>query len=478
VTVNVEAEYAGQTGSEAFYSASSLQERALIGALLQERDAILEVGTWLLPGAFLDAKCRDAYAAILQCYKDRTPPDIATVYHGYAAIGRAEQYDPAFFAEVIAETPYGVHALQYAENVSDLARRRAYIQLGSRFTQGAFSGNYDFEAAYKSALAEIQGLRPDRRMPVPYSESIPLFEAKMEDRWSAVPEVAYRDYVITGFSELDSALDGGFAPGELIIVAARPSMGKSAFMLQLAHNAARDEMLHNPDNPRWFTIFSAEMSMEALLWRALAEVTGIEISRLKSGSLADSFKSQIRGMLRRMENMPIAIDDMSGITTDQMLDRLNRMSVERPLKAMFFDYMEKAGDGLSGGGMTNQEARVSAVSSALKHIARTKNIPVIALSQLSRAVESRADRRPQLSDLRMSGMIEANADRVMFLYREGYYVEKGLIDEPTPGKENTVDIILDKNREGQTGVFPLLFLPHITAFREIEEEDRRYENYA
>jgi replicative DNA helicase len=463
----------GKTVPEALEAESVQQERVLIGALLQDRDAILSIGGWLRDGAFLDTDCRNAYRAIVQCFEDRVAPDFSTIQHGYAKLGLAKQYDLSFLTELLLEVPFGSHAPFYADNVANLARRRAYVELAQQFSVGAASGDYDFDTAYQKMLGRIEGLRPDKRMPVPYAESIPKFRDTLERLWQNDGTVV-RDVVSTGFVKLDRILDDGFACGELIVIAARPSMGKSALMLQLAINGAREELRLRPNAPRWTVIYSAEMSMESLLWRTLAEATGIDIRRLKSGVLADQYKDDVRRMLDLLATLPIAIDDMSGILTGQMLDRARRMSIERPVRMVYFDYIEKAGDWLDGDALkVNEERRVSFISSRMKDMARMlPDCTVVALSQLSRAVEARKAERfvPTLADLRQSGMIEANADRVLLLYREDYYVEKGLLDA-SPDKQGTCDVILAKNREGETGTFPLLFLPYITAFREMDDTD-------
>lgn len=431
--------------------AAKHSEQLLIGAMLIDRDAIATVAEWLKPGAFADPTWRQAYEAILVCWRDRVPPDVATVRHGYQALGVPFLEIPfATLSEAIITCPFACHAPHYAAEVAAAAKRRAVAQLGLRMVQGAFSGAFDYEAAYREAMEEIENLSPDDNAigPQTYADTVPDARDKMLRSWAG--ELPRRETDL-GFRVLRRPLKGGILPGDLVILAGRPGMGKSAMGLQFLHNIGRAY----PNE--YCLIFSNEMSRESLIERAITEVSGVPTELVETGKVPVAVQNRILESTAFLETMPIAIDDTGGITTAQLLMRIQRFQRRYPVRTVLFDYVELAGD--SKHGKQGEAERINDILRSLKQVAMTTKTSVIALSQLSRNVENRSksDRTPNLSDLRYGG--EAEADRVMMLYRPEYYDKSD-----RPGE---CDVIIAKQRNGETGTFTVRFHKELMTFTDV-----------
>lgn len=428
-------------------------ERMLIGACLIDRDAIAGLAEWLQPGAFTDAICRAAYTALLACWQERVPPDLATIQHGYRANGIAYLDIPfADLSGMVIECPFASHAPHYAQQVAEAAKRRAIAQLGSRMVQGAFSDSFDPATAYEAAMAEIETLTPDDEKAIglrSYADLVPEWRDRSIGRWSGErPERVYP----LGFRQLDKSLRGGLRPGELCIVGGRPGSGKTAMGLQMLHNIARANK-----HGEHCLIFSNEMSWESLITRAVSEVTRVPGETLTTDAmtLPEQVRRQFFDDLLWMEKLPVAIDDTSGITTKQMIARIQRYQRRHPVGPILFDYIELAGD---HEGKSELE-RITEIGRQLKIVARTIDVPMIALSQLSRAVDTRSDKRPVMADLRYSG--EAQADQIIALYRPEYY-------DPAdrPGE---CDALLLKQRNGEAGgTYTIRFYKELMSFGDME----------
>lgn len=433
------------------------QERALIGGLLQDRDAIAAIAEWLRPGAFADPTCRLLYEAILACWHDRVPPDAVTIDHGLRKVGPAAQKIPVTdLIDMMLECPFSVHVEYYARNVASYAKRRVIADLGATMAAGSQVGDdFDYDAAYREAVEQIEMVAPadEQAGLVPYADLVPDFQDRIV-RQLAGDEIPTE--TSTGFRDLDHRLRGGFRPGELILLGARPGMGKTACALQLAHNAAR--------TGKHVLFFSSEMSAESLLWRAAGEISGVSPRAIEDGKPPAQIADRYLFATERMVNMTVAIDDTSGVSTDQLLVRTQRYQRRHDLGLVVFDYLELAGDRVKG---DSEEQRVSAIARRLKHVARVCDVPVLVLSQLSREVERRAGAVPKLSDLRYSGALEAHADVVLFLYRRAYYVEQRVL-EPDEAKDGIAEVIVAKHRNGPTGTVELRFEPETMKFYEID----------
>lgn len=416
-------------------------ERAVIGSLLLDRDAIGEVADWLRPEAFYDQRTRKIYATVLELWHERVPADVVTV-------GERGGEDFGYLTELMLAVPTAVHVTYYAEQVMDAARRRSIASAGAELVRRAY---LDKALDVDTALAEIRATVDIFKSahddgPVPYADFVPDWRTAVIDRWEGrTPSPATR----TGFRDLDDWTGGGINPSELCVVAARPGVGKTAFMLQQAHNATyyhRDRLV---------LIFSAEMSYSSLVDRAVAELSGFTVRQVRTGDgLSMAEKDRILAASERLERMPVRVDDTASITTAQIEARIKREQVDGHVGLVLIDYLELLGDSVRS---DNEERRVGTIALRTKQIAKTCNVPVVLLSQLSRAVESRSgEKRPTLADLRYSGSIEASADMVWLLYRYQYYVEQGIAD-PDPERERDLEVIVAKHRNGKQGTAKLRF---------------------
>jgi replicative DNA helicase len=353
-----------------------------------------------------------------------------------------------------------VHVEYYARRVAHYAMLRRWITLGAEIVAGAYKAGdegYDPSGAISDAQRAVESLDdPSQRQgPVPYADLMPDLQDWLHESWRG--EFAGEE-IPTGFRWIDDALNGGFRRGELTLLAARPSMGKTAMCLQLAHEAAR---YRNGERGQ-VVVFSAEMSTRSLLFRAVSEVTGIPPQQIRTGKVPPALRDTILYATEHMATMPVHVDDTSGITTAQMIARVQRLQRAGPVALVVFDYIEIAGDTDA-----NEERRVGKIGGQLKHLARVCDVPVLALCQLSRAVEQRKDRKPQMSDLRYSGSLEAHADVIMMLYRASYYADQGLM-EVEPGKEDITEVIIAKQRNGVTGTFPVRWYPSTMRFSDLD----------
>jgi replicative DNA helicase len=276
------------------------------------------------------------------------------------------------------------------------------------------------------------------------------------------------DVVRTGLHDLDKAIrGGGWQRGELIILGARPGIGKTALAMQLVKNYARHQVATNPD-PAWTVIFSAEMTATGLMWRALTETTHLTTGQLQDPrTLTEAQLDLVARELQALRALPVKIDDRSAPTTDQMRLTVERLQARHPVRYVVFDYL-----GLAGDKHPEETHRYSQIADGLKNLAKSCDVSVLALAQLNRNVESRGkgEKRPNLSDLRQSGQIEANADVVLGLYRHDYYVQKGM--EPDDETlRNVAEVLVLKQRDGGTPIIPIHFTPETTSFHSIDRRN-------
>lgn len=426
-------------------------ERALIGALLSDRDAIADVVERLSAEAFADEQCRMFYQAIRQCWDQRIPPDPITVSAVLLTFGYARwEQDWVAAMDMMAACPFGVHARYYADIVIGQARRRAVATAATTLATRAVAGdaNLDDLLAEVRHSAESFGAIADTG-PERYEDAVPAWRAALIEAWEGRTP---RTETHTGFSSLDRLFAGGFRPGELVIIGARPGVGKSSMALQLAHNAAR----HHRD--RQVLIFSSEMSLEMLLVRAASEITGLSYLAVRQQGLDSRLRDRVLDATGFMETLPVAIDDESAVTTAQMQVRIERALRQQPVSLVLFDYLELAGDDVRG---DNEERRVGTIVRRLKHVARVTNVPVVVLSQLNREVERRpGGAKPRLADLRYSGAIEQNADVVILIHRPA--VEGN-------DARTEAELIIAKHRNGPQKTVPVRFNADTMTFEEYGE---------
>lgn len=266
----------------------------------------------------------------------------------------------------------------------------------------------------------------------------------------------------TGFRTLDAW--SRLVPGELTLIAARPSQGKTSLAMQIAENMARQ--LQEDDDPGCVAVFSAEMSGWSLYHRMAGALAGVNVHKLRNGKGVPDEYDRFDDAMERLRNVPIWIDDNTGPTTKQMLEQLSQLTEDIPVRMMLFDFVELGGDRAQ-----KEDLRISAIAHNLKGIAKTLEIPVVALSQLSREVEGRANKMPTLSDLRYSGMLEQLADVVVFIMRPEYYVERAQhVDVPQEDKAGIAYVQYAKNRNGPVGLAKLAFVKERVMFGDLAKD--------
>ncbi len=372
-------------------------ERATLGAVLIERDAVIALAAWLAPEHFYLEKHRWIYEAVLQCYNKRVPPDLQTVAD---ELRRAERLAPigdiSFLVELSSNVPTSYHVEYYARIVERTAVLRRLIQAGGKIAALGFDESDDVEKTLDQAEQELFNVVQRRGIQdfVPLSQIIDQYLEYLND----VQEKGYEvGGMPTHFVDFDR-LTGGLHKSDLLILAARPGVGKSSLALSIAHNMA-------VQNQSSVGIFSLEMGRDQLLQRLLATFTGIDAQRLRTGRINTQDLQVVVDAMGQLATAPIYIDDTPGLSLNELRSRTRRLQAERGLDVLVVDYLQL----LSSGGKRNDNRvqEVSEISRSLKNLARELNVPILALSQLSRAVEGRTSHVPMLSDLRRVGQLGA-----------------------------------------------------------------------
>lgn len=448
-------------------------ERALIGSLLLDRDAIVAVAHTVSASDFYRPEHATIYTAIKSLMRKRVPVDTVTVSAELAAFGQSEQVGgvPALVDLMIA-VPTAVHAEYYAETVARLASKRRLIEAATRIVQAAYKPDVDPEEAVSMARQWLAAVTPEakRGVVVTYADIANELHQEIERRLDPHYEP---DVVSTGITDLDRALrGGGLERQQGLVLAGRPGSGKTSLGLQIAINYARAQSF-GPD-PQWTIVFSAEMSRMGLGWRSLSEATtigardlndAISTSQLQNPSkLTEEQFDRMAGRLDDLRNLPILVDDRPAPTTDQMRETVERLQAQYPIRLVVFDYIGLAGD--KGKHNANQQDRIAAISAGMMALKKACDVTTITLSQLNRGVESREDKRPRLSDLRDSGAIEQDADIVWGLYRNDYYVEQGMVPDDI-SLRNVAEVLFLKQRDGTTPIVKIRFNPTSTSFHNL-----------
>lgn len=418
-------------------------ERAALGAILLDRDAVVAVAPFLRPDHFYLEKHALIYGAMLACYQRREPPDLATVA---AQLRRNNQLDLvgdlAFLGDLVGAVPTALHVAYYARAVEHAAVGRALIAAGGEIAALGYDDSQPIEERLDAAAQQIYQLATQRQVGQAFVPMSQVASEYLEMLESTADEGDLLG-LGSGFPDLD-AITLGMKPGELIVLAARPGVGKTALALCIAyHVALRGQRVG---------LFSLEMDRELLIQRLVALDLGVETTRvprlLRRGDQA-AFNA-----LARVANLPIHIDHTPALNVMAIRDRARRLAAEHSVDLWIVDYLQLA----QGARDRDDEVqRITAVSQGLTGLAREFRTPVLALSQLSRAVENRADHVPMLADLRGSGSIEQDASQVWFIYRDELYN-----DETT--QRGVAEIHVAKHRNGATGMAMLQFDPTTTRF--------------
>ena len=427
-------------------------EQSVLGSMLISENAVLDV----LEILKVDDFYRDAHKQIFEGIRRLTSTseavDALTVTEELKTMGCLEQVGgQPYIHTLVASVPSAANVAHWARIVSSSSLKRGLVRVG---TEIATIG-YDETAEPKQAMDESETLMFNLSQAKAPLRFVKLKDAMMETMdfiERAQDSGATVTGTPTGFSELDRIL-GGFQPSDLVILAARPSLGKTSLALNIAINVA----LSGSDDSNAVALFSLEMSRKELATRILCSEAQIDGNKLKSGGLVDEDYSRIGRSLDGLSKAPVFIDDSAGTTVMEVRAKARKLAQRHPLKLIVIDYLQlMQGDGKS----ENRQQEISTISRSLKILGRELNVPILALSQLSRAVESRESKKPVLSDLRESGAIEQDADVVMFIYRDEVYNE----ETTEPGK---AQIIVAKHRNGPTGTANLVFQSKYARFRNL-----------
>ncbi len=421
---------------------NSEAEASLLGAILIDSDALVKIADIITVEDFYEDRHQRIFEAISTLYERRSPVDVLTISDQLKALGFLEAVGgAAYLTELTNFVPTAAHVEQYAEIVSQKALRRRLI----RTSQDIVGLGYD-EAKNLQELIEEAESKLFEVSQKHVKQDIASIENILADSFERLDEL-HKDKgklrgIPTGFKDLDAML-AGLQRSDLFIIAARPSMGKTAFVLNLAHNVAV-----KAEQP--VLIFSLEMGKEQLVDRMLARESGVDAWALRTGNLTDADFEKIGHAMGTLSEAKIYIDDTPGITVSDLRTKARREAHQHQLGLIIVDYLQLMSGGSRFSGDGNRVQEISEISRGLKGIARELNVPLIALSQLSRSVESRTPPHPQLADLRESGSIEQDADVVAFLYREDYY-------NPETDRKNIMDIMIKKHRNGPVGNVELYF---------------------
>ena len=427
---------------------NSEAERAVLGSVLLNRDAIIAIAAWLQPDDFYAQQHAYIYEAMLTCYNNRVPPDTRTVAD---ELRRHERLEPIgglpFLLSLVDSVPSSYHIEYYAQIVQRTALLRKLIGAGGKIAQIGYDESEDVEATLdkaESTLFEVSQRRSTQDF-VHIGQVIDTYYEQINYLQEHRGEVVG---VPTGFRDFDE-ITGGLQRSDLIILAARPAVGKTSFAMSIAHGVASQ-------GNGVVGIFSLEMSRDQLVQRMIAMETGIDTHKLRTGHIRDSELQTVMEAMSRLASMPLYIEDSAGMSIMEVRSKARRLQSRVGIDLVIIDYLQL----MQGRGRENRVQEVSEISRGLKALARELNVPVIALSQLSRGVESRTSHIPMLSDLRESGSIEQDADIVLFIYREELY-------EPDTDKKGIAEIHLAKHRNGPVGVVPMRFEASTTRFSDL-----------
>jgi len=430
-------------------------EASLLGSLLIDSDAFIKIVDQIQADDFYDEKHRMIYSAMQSLYDKRSPIDILTMSEQLKNDSRLEIIGGAsFLTELTNTVPTAAHLEQYAEIVAEKAIRRRLITASQDIADISSDENKSLQELIEEAATRLFNVSQKH-----VKQDITSLESILGDSFDRLDDLHRNKGGIrgipTGLRDLDKLL-AGLQRSDLIVIAARPSMGKTALMLNIALNIATKASQGS------VLIFSLEMSKEQLVDRLLAAEAGVDAWKLRTGEgLTDQDFERLSAGMGELAEAPIYIDDTSGITVSDLRTKDRRLHHQHPLAAIMVDYLQLMSGGSRFAATANRVQEISEISRSLKILALELNVPVVALSQLSRSVENRSPQIPQLADLRESGSIEQDADIVAFLYREEYY-------NPDSGRPNVTDILVKKHRNGPVKNIELFFDRQRQRFRDLD----------
>ena len=435
-------------------------EEAVLGALMLEKDAYSLVSEILTPDTFYEFKHQLIYTAIQELALKQNPIDILTVTNQLSADGVLEQVGGAYYVSTLTENVgSAAHVEYHAKIIAQKALARQLITYAGEISAGAFDETSDIEQLMQKAEAELFQLSR-HNIKKDTQQIDPLITEALEKIEAASNRAEGLSGLPTGFTELDN-ITSGWQNTDLIIIAARPAMGKTAFALSMVKNMAVNYGIH-------VGMFSLEMSNLQLVNRLLQNTCEITGDKVKSGRLTPDEWTQLTTRIKNLQGAPIFVDDTPSLSVFELRTKARRLVKEHGVQIIMIDYLQLMN--ASGMQFGSREQEVSNISRSLKGLAKELNIPIIALSQLNRGVENRQGgaQRPQLSDLRESGAIEQDADMVCFIHRPEYY--KIYEDEKGNDLRGLAEIIIAKHRNGAVGDVRLRFRGEFVRFQNLDED--------
>lgn len=422
-------------------------EQSLLGCMLTDKDAIIAVSGWLLPEHFYDDRHVQIYSNILDLFNEGLPVDLITLADILKKQKKLSKVGGrAYLADLTTMVATSANAEEYGQIIKESATRRGLISAARIITEMAYKESVGIDEVIDRSERQVfdvaqSGTRAN------FVHIKDLLKDAYERAERADKDEAYLG-ISTGFKDLDELL-GGFQKSDLVILAARPSVGKTALALDMMRHAALVE-------GKTVAFFSLEMSKTQIMDRLLGMQSGIPFWEIRTGRLSDKKFMKLADTMGELADGNIFIDDQAGQHINALRTKARRLALERGLDIIFVDYLQL----MHGNSKESRTLEVGEISQGLKNIAKELEIPVVGLSQLSRAIEQRQSRRPQLSDLRESGSIEQDADVVMFVDREEIW-------DPETENKGTGELIVAKHRNGPTGLVKLAFVNEIASFRNL-----------
>lgn len=438
-------------------------EQGVLGAmLLGEQSAVDDVTTLLIPEDFYEQTHREIYRHMLELHNAGKAIDTITLVNSLRSSGKLDAVGGlAYITTIAAGIPTTANIEFHAKIIKDKARLRRMIDTATNIVKRGYEpGTEDVQSLLDRAESDMLTIAQDSKT----SDFVSISDI-VQPSIDLISEASSRGGMMgvpTNILDFDK-MTGGLQPSDFIIIAARPSMGKTALALNIAAEVALRSHKKMKRDKLTVAIFSLEMSKEQLVTRLLSAEAHIDSGRIRDGNLSDKQWSAVWEKGGLLSDSKIFIDDTGGLSCMELRSRARRCKAEHGLDLLIIDYLQlMQGSARRGGGDDSRQAEVSEISRSLKALARELKIPIIALSQLSRAVESRTSKRPMLSDLRESGSLEQDADIVAFLYREDYY-------NPESEHPGVTEMIIAKHRNGATGVVNLFFEKNFTRFRDMSK---------
>ncbi len=432
-----------------------VEKKLLSAMMLRESKIIPKVAALLTDEDFYRQENRIVFRALLNIYNRGTPPDILLIENELRRTGEIDQVDRSYLFSLIDMEFTTARAEAQATVIKEKAILRRLIQAGEEIADEARNEQNIVEDVLESAEKKILSVT-SKTTQIGFERLATVLQRSFERIQHIHNNPGDMEGVTTGFADLNK-ITNGLHKSDLILLAARPSMGKTALALNIAANAARAGKV--------VALFSLEMSKTQLGNRLLSTMSGVDSMSLNTGNLSDEDMRELIDALARMEQYKLFIDDTAGMTLLEMRSKARRIKHEHGLDLIIIDYLQLMQGGRSRLSEQNRQQEISEISRSLKALARELDVPILALSQLSRNVEMRAEKKPQLSDLRESGSLEQDADMVMFLYRDEYY------NRDDTNNQNLAELILAKNRNGPTTSIRLQFQKEIMRFGDFTRAD-------